>query len=67
MENILAPSILSADFCHLEKDILTRDAGGMGILFIKSFADDVRYEYKDGENRLRVEKRIIAPEPDKSG
>ncbi|MBQ7146803.1 MAG: ATP-binding protein, partial [Lachnospiraceae bacterium] len=52
---------------HLEKDILTRDAGGMGILFIKSFADDVRYEYKDGENRLRVEKRIIAPEPDKSG
>ena len=52
---------------HLEKDILTRGAGGMGIPFIKSFADDVRYEYKDGENRLRVEKRIIAPESDKSG
>lgn len=35
-----------------------REAGGLGIFMVKKTMDDVRYEYKDGENILRIRKNI---------
>ena len=32
--------------------------GGLGIFIVKKTMDDVRYEYKDGQNILTVEKRL---------
>ena len=35
-----------------------RPIGGLGIFMVKKTMDDVRYEYKDGQNILTVEKRL---------
>lgn len=35
-----------------------RSPGGLGIHFLKTLADNVYYEYKDGKNRLTVSKNI---------
>ncbi len=35
-------------------EINERQIGGLGILMVKKLMDDVRYEYKDGQNRLTI-------------
>ena len=35
-----------------------RKEGGLGIFLVKKVMDDVRYEYKDGRNILRIRKNI---------
>ena len=35
-----------------------RPIGGLGIFMVKKMMDDVRYEYKDGQNRLTIVKRF---------
>ncbi len=35
-----------------------RQIGGLGIFMVKKSMDDVRYQYKDGQNILTVEKRL---------
>ena len=35
-----------------------RQAGGLGIFLVKKAMDDVRYEYRDGQNILTVRKLI---------
>ena len=35
-----------------------RDIGGLGIFMTKKSMDDIRYEYKDGQNILTIEKKI---------
>ncbi|MBR7039500.1 MAG: ATP-binding protein [Oscillospiraceae bacterium] len=35
-----------------------RKVGGLGIFMVKKSMDDVSYEYKDGQNILRIEKRL---------
>ena len=35
-----------------------RDVGGLGIYIVKKSMDDISYEYKDGQNILRIKKNI---------
>ena len=35
-----------------------RDIGGLGIFVVKNSMDEITYEYKDGQNILRVRKNI---------
>lgn len=35
-----------------------RQVGGLGIFMVKKSMDDVRYEYKDGENILTIVKKL---------
>ena len=35
-----------------------RKIGGLGIFMVKKSMDDVHYEYKDGENRLTIHKKL---------
>ena len=35
-----------------------RDIGGLGIFLTKKSMDDIRYEYKDGQNILTIEKKL---------
>ncbi|MBQ9361530.1 MAG: ATP-binding protein [Lachnospiraceae bacterium] len=35
-----------------------RDIGGLGIFMVKKSMDDMRYEYKDGQNILTITKRL---------
>ena len=35
-----------------------REIGGLGILLTKKLMDDVSYEYKDGQNVLKVVKKL---------
>jgi len=35
-----------------------REVGGLGVFLVKKTMDDVRYEYKDGQNILRIQKNI---------
>lgn len=35
-----------------------REIGGLGIYLVKQSMDDVRYEYKDGQNILRIVKAL---------
>ncbi len=35
-----------------------RQIGGLGIFMVKKSMDDVKYEYKDGHNILRIQKNI---------
>ena len=37
----------------------TRPVGGLGIHLVRQLMDSVEYERRDGENRLRLRKRII--------
>ncbi len=35
-----------------------REIGGLGIFIVKKSMDDMQYEYKDGQNRLTIIKKI---------
>ena len=35
-----------------------RDIGGLGIYMVKKSMDDITYEYKDGQNILKIKKKI---------
>lgn len=35
-----------------------REAGGLGIYMVKKSMDEISYEYKDGQNILKIRKRI---------
>ena len=35
-----------------------RDIGGLGIYIVKKSMDDISYEYKDGQNILKIKKKI---------
>jgi len=35
-----------------------RDLGGLGVFLVKKTMDDVSYEYRDGQNILRIRKNI---------
>lgn len=35
-----------------------REIGGLGIYIVKKSMDDISYEYKDGQNILRIKKKI---------
>ena len=49
---------LSAPGADPDENILERQAGGLGILFVKEFTDDISYEYADGKNRLTLRKKL---------
>ena len=38
-----------------------RAIGGLGIYIVKKLMDEVRYEYRDGQNALIVSKKITGP------
>lgn len=35
-----------------------REIGGLGIYMVKKTMDDISYEYKNGQNILRIKKNI---------
>ncbi len=35
-----------------------RKIGGLGVFMVKKFMDDVRYEYRNGRNILRIQKKL---------
>ncbi|MBQ1334822.1 MAG: ATP-binding protein [Clostridia bacterium] len=35
-----------------------RDQGGLGVFLVKKTMDDITYEYKNGQNILRIKKKI---------
>ena len=35
-----------------------REIGGLGIFMVKKTMDDIAYEYKDGQNILKIKKRL---------
>ena len=35
-----------------------RDVGGLGIYMVKKTMDDISYEYRDGQNILRIKKKF---------
>ena len=35
-----------------------RGVGGLGIYMVKKTMDDISYEYKDGQNILRIKKKF---------
>ena len=35
-----------------------RDIGGLGIFMVKKSMDDITYEYKDGQNILKIKKKL---------
>ena len=37
-----------------------RQIGGLGIYLVKNVMDEMRYEYKDGNNTLMIRKRLVA-------
>lgn len=38
------------------KDLEEREIGGLGIFMVKKSMDDITYEYKEGQNILRIKK-----------
>lgn len=42
----------------LTADIAERAVGGLGIYLVRKVMDSVSYEYRDGENVLRMEKKL---------
>jgi anti-sigma regulatory factor (Ser/Thr protein kinase) len=53
---------LAAPPPDLEKGIDERPIGGLGIELVKRLMDEVHYERKDGRNRLRLVRRLVALE-----
>lgn len=49
---------LDAEKPDLSAPLEDRSPGGLGIHFLKTLADNVHYEFKDGKNRLIVSKNI---------
>lgn len=44
------------DTTHLPK--MLRPLGGLGLFLVKKTMDDISYEYRDGQNRLTLRRRI---------
>lgn len=44
----------------LDGDLDDRPVGGLGIHFVKTMMDSVRYERRDGRNRLTLSKRAVS-------
>ena len=40
----------------MTKDLEEREIGGLGIFMVKKSMDDITYEYKEGQNILRIKK-----------
>ena len=40
------------------KDLEEREIGGLGIFMVKKSMDDITYEYKEGQNILRIKKNM---------
>ncbi len=49
---------LSNDDPDIDADIDERRIGGLGIFLVKTKMDDVSYEFKDGQNILRLVKNL---------
>ena len=49
---------LSADDPDTSLSAEEREIGGLGVMLVKKTMDDVRYEYKDGQNSLRFFKHF---------
>ncbi len=49
---------LSAKDPNITLSAEEREIGGLGIYMVKKTMDDITYEYKDGQNILRVKKNI---------
>ena len=48
----------------LNVEIEDRQVGGFGIFMVKNSMDEVTYEYKDGQNILRIRKDLLDEEPE---
>ena len=53
---------LASDDPDITQTAEDRKVGGLGIFMVKKSMDNVSYEYKDGQNILRIEKRLGAIE-----
>lgn len=42
----------------LDADVEDRKVGGLGIFMVRSCMDDVKYEYRNGQNRLTIRKNL---------
>ncbi|MDR3417412.1 MAG: ATP-binding protein [Nevskia sp.] len=49
--------LLHIDRSHLELPVAQRPVGGLGMVLIQSFAQDLHYERHEGRNRIRVRLR----------
>lgn len=49
---------LAKDNPDITLSVEERDVGGLGIYLVKKTMDDILYEYKDGQNILRIKKKF---------
>ena len=49
---------LKRDDPDVTRTLEDREIGGLGIFMVKKTMDEIRYEYKDGKNILRIKKKI---------
>ena len=49
---------LSREDPDVELSLEEREIGGLGIYMVKKRMDEISYEYKDGQNILRIKKKI---------
>lgn len=49
---------LKRDDPDVTRSLEDREVGGLGIFMVKKTMDEIRYEYKDGKNILRIKKKI---------
>ena len=45
----------------LDAEVEDRKVGGLGIFMVRSCMDDIKYEYKNGQNRLTIRKSLKEP------
>jgi serine/threonine-protein kinase RsbW len=48
----------------IDADLDHREAGGLGIYFVKTIMDELEYEFRDGRNVLTITKMVNAPASD---
>jgi len=53
---------LAADAPDTSLAVEDRPVGGLGIALVRRLMDDVAYERRDGRNRLRLRRRLVALE-----
>ncbi len=49
---------LAKDNPDITLSVEERDVGGLGIYMVKKTMDDISYEYKDGQDILRIKKKF---------
>ena len=49
---------LSQEAPDIHAPLEARQAGGLGIFLVRKTMDDVTYEYKNGQNILKIKKRL---------